>query len=99
MTTIVILDIPATADTRDAIYTTLSEALVETRRFEGNEGLELLVNQEDNANIVVYERWRSREDYDRYLAFRQESGFSAKFRDMIPGTVVVRKFDIDRVYD
>ena len=98
MTTIVILDIPASADTRDAIYATLSEALIETRRFEGNEGLELLVNQEDGANIVVYERWRSREDYDRYLAFRQESGFSAKFRALIPGTMAVRKFDIDRVY-
>ncbi|MEM7468403.1 MAG: antibiotic biosynthesis monooxygenase family protein [Pseudomonadota bacterium] len=98
MTIIVVLDIPATAETRDAIYTTLSEALVETRRFDGNEGLELLINQEDDANIVVYERWQSREHYDRYLAFRQESGFSAKFRAMIPGTVVVRKFDIDRVY-
>ena len=98
MTTIVILDIPADSDNRDTIYNTLATALEDTRRFEGNEGLELLVNQDDQCNIVVYERWRSRADYDRYLAYRQESGFSAELRAMISGDIVVRKFDIDRDY-
>ena len=98
MTTIVILDIPATPETRDEIYRTLTGVLDETRQFDGNEGMELLVNQDDNANILLYERWQSREHYERYLAYRQESGFSAKFRALIPGTVSVRKFDIDTTY-
>ena len=99
MTTIVILDIPATAQTRGAVLETLREALDDTRAFEGCEGLELLVNQDDNANIIVYERWRSRKDYDNYFAWRQKSGFSASFRALFPGAPTVRKFDIEKIYD
>tara|TARA_B100000676_G_scaffold72113_1_gene71960 strand:+ start:100 stop:396 length:297 start_codon:yes stop_codon:yes gene_type:complete len=98
MTTIVILDIPADVASRDAIYSMLTGVLDETRGFDGNQGMELLVNQDDPSNIVLYERWQSREHYERYLAFRQESGFSAEFRAIIPGEVSVRKFDIDKTY-
>lgn len=98
MTTIVILDIPATPDTRDAVLKTLTEALDETRAFEGCEGLDLIVNQDDAANILVYERWRERADYDRYRAWRQETGFSESFRAMFPDPPTVRVFDIAKLY-
>lgn len=98
MTTIVILDIPATPDTRDAVLQMLRDVLDETRAFEGCEGLELIVNQDDTANIAVYERWRSRADYDKYRAFRQETGFSAKFRAAFPNPPIVRIFDIANSY-
>ncbi len=98
MTTIVTLDIPASAGTRDAVLATLQEALLETRAFAGCEGLELLVNQDDTANILVYERWASRAHYDAYRAFRAETGFSARFRAMFPHPPTVRVFDIDRGY-
>jgi|LNFM01.1.fsa_nt_gb quinol monooxygenase YgiN len=98
MTTIVILDIPATADTRDQVLATLQEALPTTRAFDGCEGLELLVNQDDRANIVVYERWASRGHYDAYRAFRAETGFSARFRAMFPQPPIVRVLDVDRAY-
>ena len=59
VTIIAILYIPATAQTRAAVLQTLREALDDTRAFAGCEGLELLVNQDDNANFVVYKRCRS----------------------------------------
>ncbi len=99
VTTIVILDIPATPQTRDKVLATLEEALVDTRAFDGCEGLELLVNQEDPANFVVWERWTSRDQYERYLAFRQASGFSASFRALFPDPPVIRKFDIGKKFD
>jgi quinol monooxygenase YgiN len=98
MTTIVLLDIPATDTTRDGVLNCLQEALSTTRAFEGCEGLELLVNQDDGANILVYERWASREHYNAYRAFRAETGFSASFRAMFPNPPTVRVFDIDRRY-
>ena len=94
MTTIVILDIPATPKIRDEVLATLEDALVVTRAFDGCEGLDLLVNQDEPANFVVYERWASRDHYERYLAFRQSSGFSSSFRAMFPDPSVIRKFDI-----
>jgi len=98
MTTVVILDIPATPDTRDAVLAALHAALPTTRAFDGCEGLELLVNQDDPANIVVYERWASRAHYDAYRAFRAETGFSAQFRAMFPNPPIVRVLDPDRAY-
>ena len=76
MSVLVILDIPATAETRDAVLAALHEALPVTRAFDGCEGLELLVNQDDPANLVVYERWASRAHYAAYRAFRAETGMS-----------------------
>jgi quinol monooxygenase YgiN len=99
VTTIVILDIPATPATRDKVLATLEDALVETRAFDGCAGIELLVNQDQPSNFVVYERWASRAHYERYLEFRQASGFSASFRAMFPDPPVVRKFDIRKNYD
>jgi quinol monooxygenase YgiN len=99
VTTIVILDIPATTETRDNVLATLEESLVETRAFDGCEGLELLINQDDSSNFVVYEHWESRAHYERYLAFRQASGFSASFRAMFPDPPVIRKFDIGKIFD
>lgn len=98
MATIVLLDIPATDATRDAVLKCLQEALPTTRAFAGCEGLELLVNQDEKANILVYERWASRAHYDAYRAFRAETGFSASFRAMFPSPPVVRVFDIDSSY-
>lgn len=99
MTTIVILDIPATPETRAEVLATLEQALVDTRAFDGCEGLELLVNQDDPANFVVYEHWASLAHYERYLAFRQSSGFSASFRAMFPDPPVIRKFDLGKNFD
>lgn len=98
MSILVILDIPATTETRDAVLAALHDALPATRAFDGCEGLELLVNQDDPANIVVYERWASRAHYTAYRAFRAETGFSARFRAMFPAPPVVRVLDLERAY-
>jgi len=66
MTTIVLLDIPA-GDARDAVLALMRDALPVTRAFDGCEGLELLANQDDTGNILIYERWQSRAHYDALL--------------------------------
>ena len=98
MTTIVILDIPAGPDARDAVLALMRDALPVTRAFDGCEGLELLANQDDTGNILIYERWQSRAHYDAYRAFRAETGFSASFRAMLPALPTVRVLDIDHAY-
>ena len=98
MTTIVILDIPAGPEVRDAVLKLMHDALPTTRAFDGCEGLEMLVTQDDPGNIVIYERWKSRAHYDAYRAFRAETGFSASFRAMLPALPTVRVLDIDHAY-
>ena len=52
----------------------LKEALVDTRAFEGNEGIEVYTDQENPDLVVLWEKWRARSDYDAYLAWRMETG-------------------------
>lgn len=98
MTIRVILDIPATPATREAVLACLKQALPTTRAYAGCEALELLVNQDDPGNVVVYEQWQSRAHYDAYRAFRAETGFSAAFRALFPNPPSVRVLDIEQTY-
>lgn len=98
MTIRVILDIPASPATREAVLACLKEALPATRAYAGCEALELLVNQDDPGNVVVYEQWTSRAHYDAYRAFRAESGFSAAFRALFAEPPIVRVLDTEHVY-
>jgi hypothetical protein len=38
-------------------------------------------NQEDPTNIVGDTRWDTRQDYDDYLAWRTDSGYTAQFEE------------------
>lgn len=95
MPTIVVPDIPATPDRRDAVLAALQKILPTTRAFDGCEGLELLVNQDDRANIVVYERWATRAHDTAQRALRAEMGFPARLRAPLPEPPGVRVFDIE----
>ena len=45
-----------------------------SRSYEGCEGLTVHRNLDDTANVVLVERWESRALYDKYLAWREETG-------------------------
>jgi quinol monooxygenase YgiN len=52
----------------------MKEALVDTRAFDGNEGIEVYTDQENPDLVLLWEKWRARSDYDAYLAWRMETG-------------------------
>lgn len=55
----------------------LEEMLPETRRYEGSISLHAIQNLDDPGNVVLIQRWESREHYERYLAWRAETGVSS----------------------
>jgi hypothetical protein len=55
-------------------------------------------NQEDPTNIVGDTRWDTRQDYDDYLAWRTDSGYTAQFEEMLAQPMSIRYFDEVRAW-
>jgi len=62
----------------------LSGALVETRAYDGCLGLESWLDAERHT-IMLTEQWVSHDHYDRYLAWRQETGVFDVLAPMLEG--------------
>ena len=43
-------------------------------------------------------RWATRQDYERYLAWRTESGYTAQFEEMLAQPMSIRYFDEVRAW-
>ena len=52
----------------------MKQMLPDTRAYDGCEGVEVTQNQDDSNNIVLIERWASRDHYEKYVAWRTERG-------------------------
>lgn len=89
----VIAEFPAVAGRLDDLIAGLRAALPETRRFDGCRSVEVLLDEERSA-VVMVEEWDSHEHYDRYLQWRYESGIPAEVAETIvggPEGMVIRK--------
>ena len=65
-----LLDLRLDATRLEEAHRVIDETLVATRAFEGNQGVEVTVDVDDPAHVVVVERWASREADAAYRAFR-----------------------------
>ncbi len=68
-------------DLLDEAKTVLARVLAETRAFDGNVGVDVLVDLEDAGHWVANEIWESVEHDDAYRAFRAGEG---KITDLGP---------------
>lgn len=65
-----LLDLHLKADVLDEAPAVIDRVLQQTRAFEGNEGLEVLVDVADPTHLTVVEHWASIERDDAYRAWR-----------------------------
>jgi quinol monooxygenase YgiN len=70
----VILDMTFTETGLQGFVANARAGLPDTRNFPGCLGLTVLQDIDDPHSITFYERWASRQDYDKYLAWRGEQG-------------------------
>jgi len=69
-----IVEFPCNEGNGAGLLETLKGALVDTRAFAGNEGIEVYSDQDDPDLVFLWEKWATRADYDAYLAWRMETG-------------------------
>lgn len=80
----VIAEFHAAPGKLDELIATLGTLLPETRAYDGCRGLESWLDQE-RSTIVLTEQWDSFDHYDRYLAWRVETGVLAAAAGLLEG--------------
>ena len=79
---------------RDGFTALLSEKFRLTKTFDGFQTIDLTYNVADPNNWVITERWDSKENYEKYLQFRQEDGTLDEVASVCRAAPSVRIFDI-----
>ncbi len=74
MSVLVLFDGNAKPGNAKDITNWLRDELHHTRGFDGCNGITIHSNQDDPNNIVMVEDWDSRQQYEKYLAWRTERG-------------------------
>lgn len=67
-----------------------AETFQTTRAFSGCESINAYAEEDDPTSYVIIERWASREHYERYLAWRRETGYFEKTAGRMVAPPVVR---------
>ena len=80
----VIAEFHAAPGKLDELIATLKAVLPETRAYDGCLGLDSWLDEE-RSTIVLTEQWDSFDHYDRYLAWRGETGVLGAAAAMLAG--------------
>ena len=94
MTVSVLLEGQLIEGARDGFTALLTEKFKLTKTFNGFQKIDLTYNVEDANNWVITELWDSKEDYQKYLQFRQDDGTLDEVASICEDAPSVRIFDI-----
>ena len=93
MAVTVLLDLKAKPGTGDAVLATLKSILPDTRAFDGNIDITVVRDQDDADGLVLIERWESKAHYEKYFAWRTETGFLEAMMEAVAGPPSIRYLD------
>jgi quinol monooxygenase YgiN len=79
----------------DEARTVLSRVLAETRAFDGNEGVDVLVDRDDPAHWIAQETWASEEHDAAYREFRAGEGAVTDLPPLLAAAPVLTWFTVD----
>ena len=98
MSTHVVNELHALPDRADDVLNLLVELSPVSRTRPGCEAISVRRNQDDPTVLIGDTRWATRLDYDNYLAWRTESGYTAQFEEMLAEPMTIRYFDEIRAW-
>jgi quinol monooxygenase YgiN len=93
MATLVILEVKVKPEAVQGMKETLKAALPDTRKFAGCQGVTFYSKQDEPTTIVAIEKWDTKAAYEKYLAWRTETGFMEKFGAALAAPPSIRYFD------
>lgn len=70
------------------------EAFKVTRAYDGCQTIDLTYNTEDENNWVLTETWDSKEQYEKYVAFRVEDGTVEAISSLCKDAPSIKIYDI-----
>jgi heme-degrading monooxygenase HmoA len=75
------------------LISTLRRVLPDTLTHGGCEEIRLWRDQDDEDRVVSITRWTTRGDYESYLTWREGTGDTAMFRELLTEDMEVRYYD------
>jgi quinol monooxygenase YgiN len=93
MTATILLDIQTHADRLEDMRALLHKRMPEALAYDGCLGVDLVENIEKPGNLVFWEKWESHAHYEKYYAFREESGVLEEFSAMLTEEPQIRMFE------
>lgn len=93
MSVLVLLEVTVKPESVSEFKAYMKEILVDTRAFSGCQSVDLQVNQDHEANLVLVEKWEAREAQEKYLAWRAGTGVIDRIVSMLSGPPSIRYFD------
>lgn len=67
--------------------------LPESLQQPGCEEVSIRQNQDEPNDIISAQRWASRRDYEKYMAWRTKNGVTQQFNELLAGDLEVRYFN------
>jgi quinol monooxygenase YgiN len=92
MSTIVITQFFAQPGRDGDIERLLLEILGDSLKYECCETISIIRDQDSPDHVAGVTRWRERRNYQDYLAWRTERGFTATFEDMLTQPLVINYY-------
>ena len=71
----------------------MAERFPETRAYDGCQGITGYLQTDDPLACVLVEFWDSSEHYNKYLAWREETGVLAQLGELLEGPPNIRHFE------
>jgi quinol monooxygenase YgiN len=93
MSTLVTTEFFAQPGRGDGVANLLLEILGESLRHDGCEAIRILRDQDDPDHVAGLTQWTERRNYEDYLAWRTERGFTDTFEAMLTRPFVIRYYD------
>jgi quinol monooxygenase YgiN len=93
MSTHVVTEFHARPGRGDDVEKLLLEILGESLKHEGCEVIRILRDQDDADHVAGFTQWTERRDYENYLAWRTERGFTDTFEAMLTEPLVIHYYD------
>ena len=93
MAILVLLEATAKAECVSAMKDFFMEHFPETRAYDGCRGITAHMNADDSRTFVLVEHWNTKDDFQKYVAWRIETGGVAQLASLLEGTPNVRYFE------
>ena len=89
----VLLEIQSNPEDIDKLQSTIEHILPNTRDFDGCIEVQVVSNQDDPLNMIIIQKWKTRQHYEKYLAWRVKTGAIDALGKMLFQAPSIRYYD------
>tara|TARA_B100001094_G_C17701204_1_gene562778 strand:+ start:272 stop:562 length:291 start_codon:yes stop_codon:yes gene_type:complete len=89
MTTLVFVDLKPNSNDKDALLKFLETIIKDTRNYDGCLFCDIYL-EDDDVGMIFVENWESKAHYEKYLAWRIDTGIMEKLGAYLAAPPIIR---------